>query len=382
MARKQIDCYVLDERMGGGSYGEVWRGRTIGCTPSTVALRRICRNVERKVNRLRNEVRLLRGVSHTNILSFHGLRKTPSHFYLALEYCIGGDLAHFLRARGPLPEVASWRFCIQITAGLLALHRNHFCHGNLQPQSVLLSNFAEDAKLKLANFSCQSEPNPYMAPEVLRGDPCNRQADMWSAGAILYEMLFGRPPFLGASRSQLLASHFSSEVSFTEEREITGEGRSFCRSLLGRHYAERLSSCDCEGHSYVKRGPPSCEATSTSALARRSHSQMARAGKIQLGAFWFVRPTHLAFSRIAKHCIEMIGSFSAGEPDAELDSDKTEGTPSRNCRFAWSLGPGGLRTEDQLNISPVRCFVVGQLQHAHLFRFRTSCLFPRIMYSI
>lgn len=412
MARKQVDSFILDERIGGGSYGEVWRGRNMGCAQCTVALRCVRRKVEAKVARLRSEVRLLRQVSHANILRFHGLRKSPSHFYLALEYCAGGDLAQLLRVRGPLPEADSWRFCVQITAGLLALHCESFVHGNLQPRSVLLSDSSEDPKLKLANFTSKSQPNQYTAPEVLRGEPCDGQADMWSAGAILYEMLFGRPPFRGNSRSQLLASHFSKEeVSFAEETAVTGEGRAFCRSLLGRHCAERLTSRDCARHAYVKRGPlpskgsrrhASMKASSTTSPARGSCTPMdrlqvtPRVGEIiRLAQIWPLCSARLACSKIAQRFLDLCAlgardleglphaAKNAGEADAEIDSE-TDGKVATSRRCALQLGPGGLSKsllDRSLNRDPVTYFVVGQLQYSHFFRLRTARLFPRILYA-
>jgi hypothetical protein len=191
-----------------------------------------------------------------------------------------------------------------------------------------------------------------------------------------------RPPVSGESRSQLLASHFKGEVSFADEREVTGEGRAFCQSLLGREGAERPSSQDCESHAYVKRGPQS-EATSTTALSRRGrHLLTQRFGKIQVGPLWFVRPSHIACERIAKRCLEMFGSLGAGEHDAEPDSEVSECNMAANGRFAWSLGRGGLRNDVQRHINPVACFVVSQLQHSHLFRFQTARLFPRVLYGI
>jgi len=376
MSKKQIDSFLLDDLIGGGSYGEVWRGRIIGCVPSTVAFRCVRRKVQEKLGRLQNEARVLRRVTHTNILCFHGLRKSTSYFYLALEHCGGGDLAQLLLARGPLPEADSWRFCVQITAGLFALHCQSLFHGNLQPRSVLLSDASADPELKLANFNSKSEPNAYTAPEVLRGDPCNGQADMWSAGAILYEMLFGRPPFHGTSRSQLLASHLSSEVSFSTTRAVTGEGRAFCRSLLGRHSPERLSSLDCSRHAYVKQGPPKLFIS----LDRRLVSP--RVCEFQLAPLWFVGSARLACLKIAKHCVETFGARDlGGQVDAELIGEAVEGKLNR--RSASTLRTGGGLHKPLLDRSvitgAVTYFVVGQLQYSHLFRLRTARLFPIIL---
>lgn len=385
MARKQVDTFLLDKRIGGGSYGEVWCGRDVQSSlgATAVALRCVRRTVEAKVARLRTEVRLLRQVSHTNILRFHGLRKTPSCFYVALEYCDGGNLAQHMYTRGPLPEADSWRFCAQIVAGLLALHCESFCHGNLQPRSVLLSDSSQEPKLKLANFTLKLEPNEYTAPEVLRGEPCDHsQADMWSAGAILYEMLFGRPPFLGTSRSQLLARQFNREVNFTPIASLTGAGRAFCQSLLSQCPTDRLSSHDCANHVYIKRGPRDANVVSAVAAARRSrgtpsHLQLIpRVGNIQLAQMCSFSSARLACFKIAQCYLYTLTAVrglagTTGEADAEADGKMITNDGHRL--------PSGLHHVVPIDLSPVTHFVVGQLQYSHFFRIRTARLFPRIL---
>lgn len=401
MARKRVDDFVLNKCIGGGSYGEVWRGckdeRSLG-TSRTVAVRCVRRKLEPNVARLRKEVRLLRGVCHMNVLRFHGLKKSPSHFYLALEYCSGGDLAQLLRARGPLPEADSWRFCVQITAGLLALHCKSFVHGNLQPRSVLLSDSSRDPKVKLANFSSKPQPNPYTAPEVLCGQPCDGQADMWSAGAILYEMLFGNPPVCGSSRSQLLASHFSSEVNFAECRSVTGEGQALCRSLLGPRCGERPSSyqalCAVMGLS-TRREAASSRLSTRPSCAPLAYSEVIPSlCKIHLAHMWPLNSARLACSKLAQRFLTLMSTrefeglhqatTSAHEGDADLDSE-TESKVTYNHRYGQSIGPGSLGNSlfsSGLARDPVTYFVVAQLQYSHFFRLRTARLFPRVLYAM
>lgn len=403
MARKKVDSFILDKRLGGGSYGEVWRGRDLAHPQITVALRCVQRNVETNIARLRNEVRLLRRVSHTNVLGFHGLRKSSSHFYLALEYCAGGTLAQLLRTRGPLPEADSWRLAVQITDGLRALHVQSFVHGNLQPRNVLLSGSSEEPKVKLANFAIRPEPTPYAAPEVLLGEPCNFQSDMWSFGAILYEMLLGRTPFRGDSRSQLLASHASNEVSFATEHAVTAEGQAFCRSLLGHRCSERLSSSECASHDYVRHGPlrPECSQQDTLARTHAWFSFMLpvlpeylqatfRFGELPFARMWVLDSAHITCSKMAQRFLNMLGVRDSGgllrasrttdETEVELDSE-LDGKLALSRRSFSKLGPGG-RLDRSLNRDPVTCFFVGQLQYSHLFRFRTARLFPRVLYGM
>jgi len=361
MARKQVDNFTMDERIGGGSYGEVWRARDSRSSMGTVALRVVSRQGDQrnaKVRRLQNEVRVLRQVRHTNILSYYGLRKTTSRFYMALEYCAGGNLAQLLQAKGPFPEADSWRFCVQITAGLLALHCQRMLHGNLQPRNVLLKE-SSNHNVKLANFVSVASPTPYTAPEVLSGEPCSFQADMWSAGAVLYEMLFGRLPVRGESRSQLLSSHLSSEVDFDGPHKITEEGRAFCRSLLGRHCSERLSSEECAQHTYMTRGPQLC-AQEAILLETKLWRKI-----VPFPQFSFIPVSiNITWSALANQCLRHVFGLPHGIESNEIGLARKH-----------ELGRNG---EDI--VSPIKSFVVGQLRASHLFFVRTSRLFPRILY--
>lgn len=393
MTRKKVDNYILDKRIGGGTYGQVFRGHDVS-TSVSLALRCVQRKVQDKVARLHQEVRLLRRVSHANVLGFHGLRKSQSYFYLALEYCSGGNLAQLLQTRGPLPETESWRLGIQIMAGLVALHCQSFVHGNLQPRSILLTDSSESPKLKLSNFTTKPEPNPYTAPEVLSGHPCDRKADMWSAGAILYEMLFGRPPFVGESRSQLLASHFSSKVLFAEDLAVTGEVQAFCQSLLGHLPSDRpTSEQSLRQARYAVSKQLNSEAPSRAVALRlpsSRHSKAARAAKAKTELMWpFSSPFSPSFlaalgcSNFAQYFLNMLSSNSVeGTSSSSSSAERVDADAGGDFERWYNYRPGQRIRARRHARDPVTYFVLGQLQYSHFFRLRTARLFPRVLYAI
>ncbi|CAK9048599.1 unnamed protein product [Durusdinium trenchii] len=261
MAKKQVAGYILEKRIGKGSYATVWKGRDD--KHELYAIKVISRQTVTETAQLRQEVEVLRKISHPNIVRFRDLKKSTAHFYLVLEYCAGGDLSQFLRAKGRVHEETARRFLKQIASGLFVLHSSNHLHRDLKPQNILLSDNSIDPVLKLADFGFARALQPqdmaatvcgsplYMAPEILRHEPYDAKADLWSVGAILYELLLGRTPFSGTNPLQLLANIEKSTALSFEGVQLSTQGQQFLRALLVHSPSQRLSSQEFMQHPYV-----------------------------------------------------------------------------------------------------------------------------------
>eukprot|EP00747_Dinoflagellata_sp_TGD_P005822 gnl/TRDRNA2_/TRDRNA2_115093_c1_seq1.p1 gnl/TRDRNA2_/TRDRNA2_115093_c1~~gnl/TRDRNA2_/TRDRNA2_115093_c1_seq1.p1 ORF type:complete len:649 (+),score=118.70 gnl/TRDRNA2_/TRDRNA2_115093_c1_seq1:41-1987(+) len=266
MSKRQVAGYILDKRIGKGSYATVWRGHVDGAN-DVVAVKVISRQTVTETTQLRQEVEVLRRISHTNIVRFRDLKKSASHFYLVLEYCSGGDLSQFLRARTRVQEDTARRFLTQIGAGLCVLHRENVIHRDLKPQNILLSDSSDTPVLKIADFGFARALQPtdmaatvcgsplYMAPEILRHERYDAKADLWSVGAILYELILGRPPFSGANPMQLLANIEKCDRVMFDGATVSSDCQDFLRSLLQKDPKKRMSCGEFAVHSYVSLGP-------------------------------------------------------------------------------------------------------------------------------
>lgn len=262
MSKKQVGDYLLDRRIGKGSYATVWVGRVDG-SDQAVAVKVISRQTVTETSQLRQEVEVLRQINHDNIVRFIDLKKSASHFYLVLEYCAGGDLHQFLKQRRSLSEEVARHFLTQIAAGLCTLHQRNLIHRDLKPQNILLSDSSDSPVLKIADFGFARALQPqdmaatvcgsplYMAPEILRHEPYDAKADLWSVGAILFELLAGRTPFTGANPMQLLANIEKGHLSF-EDLQISEEAQDFLRAILMRSPAQRLTSQEFMRHPFVR----------------------------------------------------------------------------------------------------------------------------------
>eukprot|EP00261_Vitis_vinifera_P019091 XP_010649423.1 PREDICTED: serine/threonine-protein kinase ATG1t isoform X4 [Vitis vinifera] len=220
-----IGEYTVRSKVGQGPQSTVWKAEQ-KCSGEVVALKQVYLS---KLNRnlktsLDCEINFLSSVSHPNIIRLlHVFQKlifppqAEGCIFLVLEFCSGGDLESYIRHHGRVQEWVARRFMQQLGAGLEVLHSHHIIHRDLKPGNILLSGPESDVLLKIADFGLSRTVHPgehaetvcgtplYMAPEVLRFKKYDEKVDMWSLGAILFELLNGYPPFCGRTNVQLIS---------------------------------------------------------------------------------------------------------------------------------------------------------------------------------
>ncbi|XP_015165768.1 serine/threonine-protein kinase ATG1t isoform X4 [Solanum tuberosum] len=213
-----IGEYTLTCKLGGGSSSTVWKAehRTTG---KVVALKQI--DLLKLTRQLKNcldcELNFLSSVEHPNIIRLFDVFQAENSIFLVLEFCAGGDLAAYIRDHGRVQECVARKFMKQIVgAGLEVLSMHHILHRDLKPENILLSTMETDPILKIADFGLSRMLNPndlaetvcgspfYMAPEILEFKKYDDKVDMWSLGAIFFELLNGYPPFRGRTSVQIL----------------------------------------------------------------------------------------------------------------------------------------------------------------------------------
>ena len=154
--------------------------------------------------------RFLRAIEirHPNVASLHTVAETPDGLTYVVAECLSGELlSAVLAKRGALPSGEALDIISQAAAGLQAAHEVRWVHGNISPETILLSQTAGGYPIvKLIGFS-QSlllmgeaqplEPDPlpeYSSPERLSGQQPDERSDVFSLGAVLYHLLTGTPP--------------------------------------------------------------------------------------------------------------------------------------------------------------------------------------------
>eukprot|EP00760_Papus_ankaliazontas_P012808 PhM_4_TR15569/c0_g1_i1/m.70534/K11481/AURKA; aurora kinase A len=153
---------------------------------------------------LRREIEIQHHCRHKNVTRLYAWFYDDDRIYLVLEYAAGGTLHNVIRDGKPLEEAVASRIMRELCRALAYLHERNVSHRDIKPENVLFHNGAA----KLADFTCalytpmlnrkstMCGTLDYVSPELLTQTECDPSSiDMWSAGAVLYEMLTGRAPF-------------------------------------------------------------------------------------------------------------------------------------------------------------------------------------------
>ncbi|XP_062439490.1 serine/threonine-protein kinase ULK3 isoform X2 [Rhea pennata] len=264
-APPRLDEFILTERLGSGTYATVYKAYRKKNTREVVAIKCVNKkNLNRaSVENLLTEIEILKTIRHPHIVELKDFQWDSDHIYLIMEFCAGGDLSHFIRMRRILPEKVARIFLQQLACALKFLHDHNISHLDLKPQNILLSA-PENPQLKLADFGFAQYMSPWDEKHVLRGSPlymapemvCCQQydarADLWSVGVILYEALFGRPPFASRSFAELEEKIRSDRVIELPSRpRLSSECRDLLQRLLERDPLKRISFEQFFAHPFV-----------------------------------------------------------------------------------------------------------------------------------
>ncbi|MFE4861704.1 serine/threonine-protein kinase [Streptomyces sp. NPDC056670] len=230
--------YLLEEPLGRGATGTVWRARqreTAGSEASvagqpgeTVAIKvlkeELANDADVVMRFLRERSVLLR-LRHDNIVRTRDLVVEGDLLALVMDLVDGPDLHRYIRENGPLTPVAASLLTAQIADALAASHADGVVHRDLKPANVLLDERDGAMHPMLTDFGiARLADSPgltrthefvgtpaYVAPESAEGRPQTSAVDIYGAGILLYELVTGRPPFAGGTALEVLHRHLSEE---------------------------------------------------------------------------------------------------------------------------------------------------------------------------
>lgn len=204
-----VSHYFVEERIGSGGMGTVYRAvdRRLH---RPVALKFLSESLMRDDaarSRFAVEAQAASALDHDNICTVYDVGETADgRTFIAMAYYEGETLEAKIAA-GPLPIDNAVRIARQIATGLAAAHRRSILHRDIKPSNVIVTpeNRVKVLDFGLAKLTAQSPTQgnrtmgtlSYMSPEQVRGEDVDCRSDLWSLGAVLYEMLTGERPFQG-----------------------------------------------------------------------------------------------------------------------------------------------------------------------------------------
>ncbi|MBK9515995.1 MAG: protein kinase [Anaeromyxobacter sp.] len=223
------DRYRLLSLLGEGGMGAVYKAEHIrmGKVLALKLLRGAFARDEGAVARFRSEAQIVSRLSHPHTIAVFDFGELPGGdgFYLAMEYVPGRDLATVLHEQGALPEARVVALGQQVLGSLAEAHDAGVVHRDIKPANVmLLATRAGEDFVKVLDFGIaklRDDPAAlsttsagaiigtpsYLSPEQARGEPLDGRADLYSVGALLYELVSGRPPFHGMSPLAMVSAH-------------------------------------------------------------------------------------------------------------------------------------------------------------------------------
>ncbi|MFJ9814302.1 serine/threonine-protein kinase [Streptomyces sp. NPDC101151] len=230
--------YLLEEPLGRGATGTVWRARqretagaeaaVAGQPGETVAIKVLKEELAGDpdiVMRFLRERSVLLRLTHPNIVRVRDLVVEGDLLALVMDLVEGPDLHRYLRENGPFTPVAAALLTAQIADALAASHADGVVHRDLKPANVLLRQYDGQMHPMLTDFGiARLADSPgltrthefvgtpaYVAPESAEGRPQTSAVDIYGAGILMYELVTGRPPFSGGSALEVLHQHLSAE---------------------------------------------------------------------------------------------------------------------------------------------------------------------------
>lgn len=257
--------YELIERLGQGGMGIVYRAKRlhIGDEVAVKVLHTDLIVEPRVIERFRREARSAAMINHPNVVSIHDFsdgQSSESPAYIVMEFVRGTSLRRFLKRHGPLSPSRAVDLMRDICSGLGMAHRNGVIHRDLKPDNVIIaaaSHEGEDERVKVVDFGIAKLRNTpadftmtqtgaiigtiyYMSPEQCRGEEIDARADVYSLGAMFYEMITGNPPFRANNIAALISKHLTeTPPPFPLELRIPPVLAAACFRALSKNRDER-----------------------------------------------------------------------------------------------------------------------------------------------
>jgi eukaryotic-like serine/threonine-protein kinase len=233
---KLIGHYRIESLIGVGGMGEVYlaRDERLGRKAALKLLPESLTTDETQLSRFKNEARTASALNHPNILTVYEIGAQGNRQFIATEFIEGVTLRASI-ARGRIDPHAALEIAVQTGSALAAAHEAGVVHRDIKPENIMLRpdgyakvldfGIAKLTEQRLASDDHTGETTAvlqtrlglvlgtahYMSPEQARGQKVDARSDIWSLGAVLYEMVGGSPPFRGETPSDCIASILTTE---------------------------------------------------------------------------------------------------------------------------------------------------------------------------
>jgi serine/threonine protein kinase/Tfp pilus assembly protein PilF len=212
--------FEVQEEIGTGGMGAVYRviDRKINEEMALKVLKQEIASNEGIIDRFKNELKLARKISHKNVCRLYDFHEEAGMLFITMEYVPGEDLDALIRREGRLSAEKASALAVQIVDGLAQAHKLGVIHRDLKPRNIMIDPLGN---IRIMDFGIARHlggpeltaagiavgtPH-YMSPEQASGESVDQRTDIYALGAILYEMVTGRPLFEGENGLAVALKH-------------------------------------------------------------------------------------------------------------------------------------------------------------------------------
>ena len=210
------------------------------------------------VERFRREAQAAANLSHPNIVPVFDWGEDNGTYFIVMELIDGTSLDHELRGSKTLTPARSAVIAAQVASALGYAHRSGVVHRDVKPGNILIT---ADGQVKVTDFGIAQAVSSedlfaeagsvmgtatYFSPEQASGAPVDGRSDVYSLGVVLYEMLVGRPPFIGDSPVAVSSQHVNDPVPLPTQfnRDVPSDLEAIVMEALGKSPSQRYQSAD------------------------------------------------------------------------------------------------------------------------------------------
>lgn len=256
--------YRLVRRLARGGMGSVWLARHVDLDTEVALkfLRAEQTDDDKAGARFRREARAAAALKSPNVVRVHDFGVDGGSPYIAMELLRGEDLRGLLEREGRLSLTLAKGILSQAAEGLRVAHNRGIVHRDIKPSNLFLEDTGEDIVVKLLDFGIakgldfdagevttqgQVFGSPaYMSPEQARGGPIDARSDVWSLGAVFFEMVTGSAPFAGTSPSDVVVKLCTEDpvVPSAVRPDLPHSVDVFVRRALHRDATRRFQNVD------------------------------------------------------------------------------------------------------------------------------------------
>ena len=248
-----IDDFELLKILGKGAFGKVILAQ-MKSNKNVYAIKVLNKKFiveENQLDHTKAEKMILTHINHPFLVGLDYAFQTDDKLYFVLQFMKGGELFQHLRKAKRFPEKQAKFYAASITLGLGHLHNKNYIYRDLKLENLLLNEngYALLTDFGLAKFIKSDEKAmtfcgtpEYLSPEVILGKGHNRPADWWSLGILIYEMMYGLPPFYVSNQNAMYRKIIKEEVIFKPGITISKEAKELILKLLDKNPSTRLGS--------------------------------------------------------------------------------------------------------------------------------------------